>query len=81
MEQTGYSVAKCGRWLHKDCVEEVVTDSEGVERLVLTNMLCDFCYPCFFSITFFLYIEISLKLFESSLVWALKVVWLISEQS
>jgi len=28
---------KCGRWLHEDCVEEVVKDSEGVERF------CAFC--------------------------------------
>lgn len=28
---------KCGRWLHEDCVEDVVTDSTGEER---------FCFFC-----------------------------------
>jgi len=30
VELTGY-ICKCGRWLHEDCVEEVIKDSEGVE--------------------------------------------------
>ena len=25
---------KCGRWLHEDCVEDVVKDNEGIERFV-----------------------------------------------
>ena len=39
MEGSGadWIFCKCGRWLHEDCVEEVVTDSEGVERF------CSFC--------------------------------------
>jgi len=28
---------KCGRWLHEDCIEEVVKDNDGVERF------CSFC--------------------------------------
>ena len=34
---TDWIFCKCGRWLHEDCVEEVVTDSDGVERF------CSFC--------------------------------------
>ena len=28
---------KCGRWLHEDCIEDVVKDNEGIERF------CSFC--------------------------------------
>ena len=28
---------RCGQYLHEDCVEEVVKDSDGVDRL------CSFC--------------------------------------
>ena len=32
---------KCGRWLHEDCIEDVVKDNEGTERF------CSFCVDKF----------------------------------
>ena len=28
---------KCGRWLHEDCVEDVVEDKDGIQRF------CSYC--------------------------------------
>ena len=59
---------KCGRWLHEDCVEDVVKDSEGVERY------CSFCvdkYSVWLILLLFVHIiffALTQNLLESNLV-------------
>ena len=38
---TDWLSCACGRWLHEDCIEDLVTDGEGKDRM------CPYCLDAY----------------------------------